>query len=431
MGNLNTDLFLIDTKSANKHIVYSPLRGMAFFANDKAVQTTYKYLNGERLSAAEQKSELFNHLQKLEEIDVQIPQGKNNINGISEIVVILTQACNLVCSYCYAQESRAKDTLNSIKLKQVIDNSFNLETNKTRRFSFIGGGEPTVAWGKFKTSVEYINFLANKNRVSVVITLTTNATLLTAKRIKWLKENNVKVGVSFDILPQIQNKQRPFNKGNGDSHKIIDNTIRNLLASGFSVRLRATITNDCVNLMSKMVRYVSNNYPRVRNLHFEPVSDFDELSNVDYYDKFTESFFDSMKIGKELGINVYNSITRSFETIKTRFCKGEFCITPLGAIVFCHRISSNKEKGFNHFKYGIIDDEIKVDSVALSNIVSFAEEKMSACSNCFAKWHCAGGCAANRFLLTDRQKKEYCNFFRTNIIKILTLKLKGKYYGNN
>jgi radical SAM protein with 4Fe4S-binding SPASM domain len=139
---------------------------------------------------------------------------------------------------------------------------------------------------------------------------------------------------------------------------------------------------------------------------------------------FITNFFKARDVGKKKGIGVHNSISNSLNRIKYRFCNGEFCVTPTGDIVSCHRVSSEKEKTFGIFCYGNITDEIHIDNDKLEKVLKVANAKIKDCENCFAKWHCAGACVMERSCFSEQQQLLKCNFNR----KILTQMLKEKVF---
>ena len=64
------------------------------------------------------------------------------------LVILLSNSCNLGCKYCYAQFERENGFLSKNKIKNIID--YVLEVNKHSTIpisiSFLGGGEPTLNW---------------------------------------------------------------------------------------------------------------------------------------------------------------------------------------------------------------------------------------------------------------------------------------------
>ena len=146
-----------------------------------------------------------------------------------------------------------------------------------------------LTWGLLVWAINYITEETNKKKIKKSIGITTNATLLNEERILWLKKMNVKLCVSYDILPEIQNSQRNFSMSTLNSFDVVDKNIHLLLKHEIPFRLRSTITNKNVELMVDMVQFTVKNYPNINQLHFEPVSDTIENSNL-YYEKFVKKF---------------------------------------------------------------------------------------------------------------------------------------------
>lgn len=421
MVKLQNDIFIIPIEE-DKNIIYAPLRKAAFYANNNAAKFVDNYIKNNITLDKGSENNLVANLIKLEQLEVSEPVSNNKVYTKDKATIILSQKCNLACTYCYAQESRSKETLSKEYLRVVIDYVLSNETKRKKHFSFIGGGEPTVTWELFQWAVEYIREIATKKKVSVNIGLTTNTTLLNNSKISWLKNNNVKVGISYDILPTIQDTQRPFYNKQKSSFEVVDKNLKHLLQMGFSCRIRSTITMQNVNLMPKMVEFVSENYPLIRHLHFEPVTDI-AIDNNDFYISYIENYFIAQNVAEKRGIKIRNSITTAFERLDKRFCRGEFCITPTGKIVSCHRVSSEKDSFFDNFLYGAVTNKIEINDNLEHDVLSKNNENLIDCSTCFAKWHCAGGCPSNRFLFSEKQKEDNCNFTREMIKKLLEIKL--------
>jgi len=416
---LSKDLFFIPFEE-DEYIIYSPLRRSAFRANHFAVNIIKNYLKNGILSDVEKETKIWEYLLRLENKKVEIPKT-NNINIDSGIVVILSQICNLACSYCFAQESRSNEVLNKNKLQILIDHILLNSNRDDIKFSFMGGGEPTATWDVLEWAINYIRTKKIK-RQNINISITTNATLLSEHRIDFLKENNVHLGISFDILPDIQNTQRKFPDSTIKSFDYVDKAIKYIIDKNISFRLRTTITKKCLQLMPDMVLFVSERYKNIKKLHFEPVTDIDD-NNLDYYNEFIDYFFTARAIGKSNGIDVYNSISNSFNKIRNRFCNLEFCVTPSGSFVSCHRISSEKEKKYHLFNFGQINNEIIIDAGKMREVINFANSKLNECESCFAKWHCAGSCLMERSYFSEQQQLIKCGFIKNTLIKILAEKI--------
>lgn len=406
MENLRNNLFIIRNENGGWNIVYSPLQGTAFYASDKAASLCEAYIHGEEIQENKETAPLIKHLRTIEEKTVYQPQRKP-INITSSLVVILSQMCNLSCSYCYAQEARSKDVLSKDKLRTAIDYIFSNKSKK-KHFSFIGGGEPTLTWNLLSWAITYIRSKDDgkqKSRIGV----TTNGTLLNNEKIDFLYKNNVHVGLSFEILPDIQNEQRCFTNKEKKSFEKINVAIQKFVAKGIHISFRSTITRTNVKRMPEMVKFVMVHYPTLKRLHFEQVTSTN--NDKSFYDDFIQYFIEARKLGATNGIDVYCSGTNGLNTIKTQFCGGEFCLTPTGIIVACHRISSPEEKAFDLFSYAKVDNNVVyINMDKKQSIEQFYNSKYESCSTCFAKWHCAGSCPMEKTLYTEEMQDLKCYF---------------------
>lgn len=411
--DLKHDLYIIPVDEGN--IIYSPLRRGLFWANDQSTKIVERYLSN-TINEADFANKTYQYLNTLSNAEVFAPKQETTPTK-NRVVVILSQICNLACTYCYAQEARAKEVLSKDKLKSVYD--FVLaDSNKQKHVSFIGGGEPFVTWDTIEWSVNYINqHKSMKDEVS--LSITTNATLFDDHTIAFCKANNIRIGVSFEIIKQIQDNQRPFSKLDKSTFDVIHNNIQRLMDSGISFGIRSTITKLNVALMPEMVNFVAENYPTLKRLHFEQVTDPTQ-NNAKFYTDFIDYFFKARAIGKAKGIEVYNSITNSVFRICERFCNGETCITPTGSIVACHRISSEKDKAYELYNFGQVDEtSVFFDMEKYQSYLNFATKKISQCKECFAHWHCAGICSMERTIFSNEQLQIKCKFIKEIVKRIL------------
>jgi uncharacterized protein len=418
---LRSDIFVIPT-SKDMSIIYSPLRGAAFYADSEATCIIKEYVESGNVSEESKGTTVYNYLHELSQLEVEKPKKEVIYSNSPGAMFILSQICNLECSYCFAKNSRSKEILSIEKIKTVVDFVCANTNKKNKTFSFIGGGEPLTTWDVFEWSVNYIKKSTEKSGFSRRIGLTTNGTLLNEERILFLKENEVVISISFDILPDVQDNQRPFPNKKTSSFERVHNNIKMLLSNGLVPRIRSTITNKNVNLMTQMVEFVIKNYPDIKLLHLEPVTDITENSD-DFYRAYIASFMEAKQISKEHGVYIKNSITHSFKRIRTRFCHGEFCVTPSSDIVSCHRISSDEEECFESFNYGKVTNDIEIDSKSTNHVLEIFDEKSKHCSNCFAKWHCAGGCPMYRVISTEKEQLSYCTFVKDTLTSVLDEKL--------
>ena len=140
---LKQDLYIIPLSNGN--LIYSPLRRSVFWANDEASQTVKSYLAGNKNILTQVKSPVIKHIIKLENATETTPLHYTEYSNKSHLVVIPSQICNLACTYCYAHQAHTKDSIDKSTLVKAYD--YILKSNSQNKyFSFIGGGEPLMAW---------------------------------------------------------------------------------------------------------------------------------------------------------------------------------------------------------------------------------------------------------------------------------------------
>lgn len=111
------------------------------------------------------------------------------------LTLVLTHACNLACTYCYMGEHHAA-AMSEELAGRAVDLLF--EATDRPALAFFGG-EPLLAWERLVFAVERAERRAAERGAPIEeIQLTTNATLLTDERARFLRDHRVKVAVSID-----------------------------------------------------------------------------------------------------------------------------------------------------------------------------------------------------------------------------------------
>ena len=133
-----------------------------------------------------------------------------------KVCLVLTHQCNLGCSYCYAGE----------KFKSSMSWQTGLESLRLA-FSKPGpvevsffGGEPMIAFDCLARLTRVAYRWAQRASREIRFSVTTNATILTAQHLRFLKHYNFFVGVSVDGVEEVQDRQRPFVGGRGSGELV-------------------------------------------------------------------------------------------------------------------------------------------------------------------------------------------------------------------
>ncbi|MBP5434243.1 radical SAM protein [bacterium] len=418
---LGNDIFLLESHCKDTNIVYAPLKKKMFYAQDVSadeIESSFENILKNSIPKTDLEKRFVDILTTK---DSKIQKHEKFGTKIDSTVLLLTEACNLACTYCYAREQHSTDTITKEKLKTTIEFVLKNDSEK-QHFSFIGGGEPFLKKDLLVWAVEYIR--KHQKDKKITISVTTNATLLDNDTAKWLSKNKIHVGCSFDILPEIQNAQRPYASGKGsfaDVKRSIDLLVKNDVSFGF----RSTITRSAIETMPEMVMWVAENYSQIRQIGLEHVS-MPGLTWNNYYKDFMTYFFVTKKIAESKNIYLKNSIVFSIKSLRNRFCGGEFCITPTGDIISCHRASNDKAAAFEQFKYGIANEKgvfVDEDKAKTVNML-YETKRLEQCEFCFAKYHCSSQCCNNKLTYSHQDFLELCNFTKEMVVRELEDKSK-------
>lgn len=174
------------------------------------------------------------------------------------ISIWLTNACNLRCRYCYEEKSdfvsmkeeTAASIIEFIKYchKEKKENNFIIN---------FYGGEPLLKFQLLKSIVESLERVKKEISISCSYFMTTNGTLLTEKIVDYLKSKNFKLSLSLDGLPEIHNKNRITENGEG-SFQIVSEKIPYLLKTIPDTFARLTYDHSSVYSLSKGIGFIAD-----------------------------------------------------------------------------------------------------------------------------------------------------------------------------
>jgi uncharacterized protein len=117
---------------------------------------------------------------------------------------MVTEKCNLACSYCYMENKQKFMNTDSVDaFLDTIGDFMKLYNQDKYHISYFGG-EPLLNWPIIEYSLP--KFKADPRCHSIVII--TNGLELNEKRVKYLKEHNVNISLSFDGI--WNDEQRPY-----------------------------------------------------------------------------------------------------------------------------------------------------------------------------------------------------------------------------
>lgn len=406
-------------------IVYSPLADKLVLVNTAELESIEEYvrdpesgkvIHGEIRTAIED-------LLQYDRIKGYIPPERS-INTLTKLSVLPNYACNFSCSYCYAAEGRSQKVLDRENAMAVLDFFIDPERFRGRYLylAILGGGEPLLSWEVVEFVVAYARKKAYNNGFKLEIGLTTNGSVISDEIIQFLKKHNVIVSISFEILEDVQNFQR-------QQYRKVCATIDRLVANDVEVTIKSIITKLNVNRLEEMVVELIRRFPSIKKLKLQAVEDDAIFSSIDelaqFYHDFTRNFFRARDLGEKYDMDVYCLSYKNIDYIMERFCGGEICLTPEGTISICHRVSSPQEVHYNDFIYGEIDSShnITFDESKFDHLIGHNIHHKEKCQDCFARFHCGGGCLAQACTYNEDKLDIICAWTRDFLKHLLLRRL--------
>ena len=416
-----------DVAAGTRYLVYAPLSGSFFVADSdglaalEASAADPRSATGEMASLLERIGDrtLYDEL-----LADENPVVVKNPSHYTRLSLLPTLRCNFHCSYCYSAKGRASTEIDSARLDTMVDWFMDDRRTECReRTIFIsGGGEPLMSWQSVRRAVERSRKLEKENRLNLTVLLMTNGSLLTASICDFLKANGVEVGLSFDILPQVQNLQR------GHYQQVVDN-LRMMVSRGLEPTVSSVITPANIGLMMEMAVTMHRDFPDLRHLNFDPAMGMelyaDAIELDSFYDKFIVNFFETKRFCAQHGMTMDCNALRHAMKLFPRYCQGKLCLVPNGDISVCHSVSSPRETGYDDFVYGRVGDgRVVFDEPKFLSLIGSQDSLPLECRRCIARWHCGGGCLMYRRAYDDSRLAAVCRYTQ-NMTATILLKRMG------
>ena len=326
---------------------------------------------------------------------------------VKALCLHIAHDCNLACKYCFAEEGEyhGRRALMSFEVgKKALDFLVANSGNRVNLEVDFFGGEPLMNWDVVKQLVEYGRSLEEVNNKKFRFTLTTNGVLLNEEIMEYLNKEMSNVVLSLDGRKEVNDNMRPFRTGKG-SYDLIVPKFQKLADSREQTDyyVRGTFTRDNLDFSEDVKHFADLGF---KQMSIEPVvgpeedpysiREQDLPKIMEEYDKLALEYIKREKEGK--GFNFFhfmidlNQGPCVYKRLSGCGSGTEYlAVTPWGDFYPCHQFVGDED-----FLMGNVDDGITRDDLVgtFSNCNVYSKEK---CKNCFAKFYCSGGCAANSY----------------------------------
>ncbi|NDJ85442.1 MAG: radical SAM protein [Chloroflexi bacterium] len=392
----------------NRYILYRPLLRKAFLGNAAMVRLVEALLDDPDEYDIEVPGEVKTFLDDLGFLhaDPPAPGHMGRDFHPTTAVLLLTNRCNLRCTYCYADAGvmPAADLSTDLAYSVIDRVVANAQTQGAPHFevSFHGGGEPMQAWQVIKAATAY----ARRQDIPSRITLVSNGVWSRQQR-EWALANLDGVTISIDGGPATQDQQRPLPNGAG-SYKYVLTTLQALDEAEFNYGIRMTATAPWRERFPADVQYLCE-ATRCRLFQVEPAFNVNrgehQEAQQDEAQAFVDGFIAAFDIARSAGRELLFSGARLGLVTRT-FCSAPYnalIVNAAGQLVTCYEIASDSHALAEISTIGeVTDSGIAINQPARDYLLDFVEDKQAhLCQECFAKWHCAGDCYTRSSFVED------------------------------
>lgn len=336
-----------------------------------------------------------------------ITDFKSRSTVVKALCLHIAHDCNLACRYCFAEEGEyhGRRALMSYEIgKQALD--FLIQNSGNRRNLEVDffGGEPLMNFDVVKQLVVYGREQEKIHNKNFRFTLTTNGIRLTDEIMEFANQEMSNVVLSIDGRKEVNDFMRPSRNGKGSYDLIVPKFIKFAESrKQTDYYVRGTFTHNNLDFSEDVKHLAELGF---KQISVEPVVAADDESYAireedletiyKEYDKLASYMIEKKNAGKDFNFFHFMLDLSGGPCVAKRLsgCGSGteyLAVTPWGDLYPCHQFVGEEE-----FLLGNVYDGVKQtglrEEFKCCNV--YSKDK---CRECYAKFYCSGGCAANSF----------------------------------
>lgn len=336
---------------------------------------------------------------------------------VKALCLHIAHDCNLACRYCFAEEGEyhGRRALMSFEVgKKALD--FLIRSSGSRKNLEVDffGGEPTLNFQVVKDLVAYGREQEKLHNKNFRFTLTTNGVLLNDEIMEFCNKEMANVVLSIDGRKEVNDFMRPFRGGQGSYDRIVPKfqkfaESRNqdkYYVRGTFTHYNTDFAEDVLHLADLGFKQIS-----VEPVVAPPEADY-AITEEDVpkicaeYDRLAAEMIRRRREGNSFNFFHFMIDLSGGPCVYKRLsgCGSGteyLAVTPWGDLYPCHQFVGQEEFLLGNVDDGIVNTDI-VNEFKLCNV--YAKE---SCRDCFARFYCSGGCAANAWNFTKNINGAY------------------------
>jgi uncharacterized protein len=405
---------VLDVNSGSVHVVDDIVYDVIPLFEDKSLAEIKEILKNKYPS--EQLQEAYDEIEQLKSdgqlftqdiYEEHIDVFKKRKTVVKALCLHIAHDCNHPCKYCFAQEGEyhGRRALMSFEVgRKALD--FLVANSGTRQNLEVDffGGEPTMNFEVVKQLVEYGRSIEKANNKKFRFTLTTNGVLLNDEILEFANKEMSNIVLSIDGRKEVHDYMRPTRNGQGSydivmpkfKHVAESRNQNNYYVRGTFTHNNLDFSNDVLHLADEGFEQISMEPVVAESSENYAIRQEDLPQILSEYDRLAAELVKRKKAGK--GFNFFHfmiDLDGGPCVYKRLSGCGSGCeylaVTPWGDFYPCHQFVGNEEFLMGNVDDGIVRPDIS-DKFREVNVYSKQE-----CKDCFARFFCSGGCAANSY----------------------------------
>ncbi|MBS3943396.1 MAG: thioether cross-link-forming SCIFF peptide maturase [Dethiobacter sp.] len=330
---------------------------------------------------------------------------------VKALCLFIAESCNLICRYCFVQQNRKKPAkaLMSAEVGSAAVDFLIAASGERRRCEIdFFGGEPLLNWPVLREITAYARKKSAARGKEFAFTLTTNGELLTPQLAACLEEEGFAAVLSLDGRSAVHDRMRLIPGGGGSYQRVLPRILSYTASDprgGYYIR--GTYTRFNLDFCRDVEHLYALGF---RRLSLEPVvaapdRDFalreEDLPCLEReYENLLDFYLDCRAAGDPFSFFHFNVDLDRGPCLPKRLSgcgagQEYLAITADGSIYPCHQLAGREE-----LKMGRL---LGKNCGALSSPAAFIPPGplKGRCRDCWARYHCGGGCRAASYLNGD------------------------------
>lgn len=305
----------------------------------------------------------------------------------------ITTECNLKCTYCSVRAGEKNNTNMTENIAiSAIDGFCKLAIQnhgKTLELVY-SGGEPTLKIHFIKKTIKYAKKKLTRN-TNLNTRILTNG-LFNQKEFSQIINQINGVQISWDGF--FEKNQRYGT--NAKTASIVWKNIGFLIKHGVSVTILVVVSETNSKHLRQIVDELYNY--GVKNIFLSLKDNIGRATKNEKLLNYIAIGKIYFKIWKDyrrkgLDINLTGTDIHSVSSFPCSVPVPNYSVAPNGKISACTTNFNDKNTIADIFNIGnVIKNGINLNTCAIESVRQFNIFNLSKCSQCFAKWHCRGGC---------------------------------------